>query len=195
MTIAANCNVQCGKTPYHTYQEQNGRLVMDIAYQDNNPMQVGVLKYNIPGGGGTQTIEIPKNSILVGIISNITDPAISEVTGNTRFYPITNAAFGMGGVGIDSAQEPINIYEYEGIRKALDVNLTLADTVRYFIDGLPFMTCEGFKLESTNGATMFNNGEPLRGIKMAGIGIPDGFYFSPVYLDFSWLFGTNYNVD
>ena len=83
--IKQNCDVLCGRSPYHSFQENNGVLQI---YKSDEPV-VGLNGFvKVLANGGSYIFEIPLNSIVLGFYKNVSIPGF-----NNPYFPNASTKF------------------------------------------------------------------------------------------------------
>ena len=205
--ISADCNVLCGKTPYHTYQNQNGilRFLGDDSKPLNNNPNYPPQPYAM-NSVQDKEIKLPLYSLLVGFkvcriygtggSSNGLDPLYS------KFVSVLGDGASFG-IYIDGGIFNNNFNTYETLMYSQGDVVTSYEKVINFYNKL-FTSCEGFKLISSTNSTTEPDMNIVAQIAQQGgryinirpesnfaTNYPDGANVWPIILDFSWLYSDN----
>jgi hypothetical protein len=185
----SECNVQCGKTPYHTYQNSIGKLSIYNANTDPLGQGKGIV---LPNGLSATPFKIPKMSVIVGWYQ--CDYNASEVlnpSSNLSFKPLDSVfPLPIGQQYIGNGND-LNILENEIItdRSAHPDDYTTLPRIMSRMNQLGFLTCDFSKMigQSSN----FMDGDPERNLAMTNTDVFASYIIAPVYIDFSWIYGVN----
>lgn len=186
----SECNVQCGKTPYHTYQNSIGKLSIYNAQTD--PLGQG--KGIEVKATQSATFTIPKNSILLGWYKCDSNAAkVMNPTLNFSYSPLdTNAGVPATNVYVTNPLD-LNVLENEinADKSVHPDDYTTLPRMMQRLNQLGFFTCDFAKM--IGQTANFMNGSPDRNITVFNSNVaPDpDLLIAPVYIDFSWLYGTN----
>lgn len=184
----SDCNVQCGKTPYHTYQNSIGKLSIYNANTD----PLGQAKAIEVKSAQSTTFSVPKNSVLLGWykcdsnVSKVMNPAA-----NFSYSALdTNVTLPLTTLYITNPLN-LNVLENEinSDRSVHPDDYTTLPRMMQRMNQLGFFTCDFTKMigQSSN----FMNGNPNRNITIFNADLLQDVLAAPVYLDLSWLYGTN----
>ena len=184
----SNCNVQCAKSHIHTYQQPIGKLSIYNANLDPIGQAQGV---DLPAGHNA-TFSIPKMSVILGwYICDFNPQLVINPSLNFSFRPLDSSAT------IPTTQQYIgnfdilNVLENEiNMDKSVhpDDYLTLPRMMQR-MNQLGFFNCDFAKMIGTSSNFMDNNTD--RNVTIINADFLQGFIVAPVYLDLSWIYGTN----
>lgn len=185
----SNCNVQCGRTPYHTYQNSIGKLSIYNANPDPLGQAQGIV---LPVGTSLATFTIPKMSILLGwyqcdFNANLTlDPSL-----NLSYRPLDAVNPAPVTQQYIAATGELNVLENEIVttRSTYPDEYTTLPRMMQKMNQLGFFTCDFAKMIAN--PTTFMNGNPNRNINIRNDDLLQSFIAAPVYIDLSWIYGTN----
>lgn len=183
----SECNVQCGKTPYHTYQNSIGKLSIYNAQTDPLGQGKGIEVKSTQSA----TFSIPKNSILIGWYKCDSNAAkVMNPTLNFSFSPLDTNVAPATDVFVTNPLD-LNVLENEIIANKLTYpdDYTSVPRIMQRMNQLGFFTCDFAKM--IGQTANFMNGTPDRNITVFNSDLLQDYLIAPVYIDFSWLYGTN----
>ena len=184
----SNCNVQCAKSHIHTYQQPIGKLSIYNANTDPLGQAQGI----VLDPAHSATFSIPKMSVLLGwYICNFNPAAIIDPSLNFSFKPLDTLATLPIFSQYITNYNFLNVLENEiNYDKSIhgDDYATIPRIMER-MNQLGFFTCDFAKMISQVSNFMDNNTD--RNLTIENADPVQGYIVAPVYIDLSWIYGTN----
>jgi len=181
-----SCNVMCGPSLTHTFQQKTGRLTIGSNpagpfYENPNygPQPFVLTPFD------TIELKIPMFSLLVGFTGNPAGAYSTDAISNI-FQPINGGALFTTDLTNSNSNMLERLLCFSG-----DQAISLEKATDYL--NKQFLTCEGFKtINGTNPDInqidyFLNTLSGYRSYRITSI-VADSYNVWPIYLDFSWLY-------
>jgi len=184
----SNCNVQCAKSHIHTYQQPIGKLSIYNANLDPIGQAQGIELQP----SHNAIFSIPKMSVLLGwYICDFNPNLLINPSLNFSFRALDTTAT------LPTTQQYITNYDFLNVLEN-EINMdksmhpddyTTLPRMMQRMNQLGFFTCDFAKMIGQASNFMDNNAN--RNLTIENADLIQGYIVAPVYLDLSWIYGTN----